>query len=56
MSDVRQTKVEEQNKQMVDNLKAEVEHLRAENTKLKDVIRSRTEEANSTILKLAKMK
>jgi hypothetical protein len=48
--------VEEHNRQMIENLKVEIDHLRGENTRLKDVIRSRTEEANNTILKLAKMK
>lgn len=41
---------------VLENSRAEVDHLRQENTKLKDVIMKRTEAANKTIMKLAQMK
>lgn len=43
-------------KKETEDYKSEIEHLRNENQHLKSVIKKRTEEANETIMKLAKMK
>jgi predicted RNase H-like nuclease (RuvC/YqgF family) len=40
----------------IEDYKSQIDHLRNENQHLKSVIKKRTEEANDTIMKLAKMK